>query len=341
MTFLSPACSKCDRELVVLDRGDRAVAEFLVEDAVADREAADPADLLAAPRRRGAARSARRPRRALGACRVAAAGAAPAATLDRARPIRASPMPAPRLQPELGDDLDMLRRQFVDKARARPRSATGRGCGGWRQTRHRRGAAPGSARHRRDAAPPRAPASPFSSIARWLGNTPSSQPGRNTVSNSRPLALCRVIRLTMSPPASAALSITRLTCSRNPPRFSNSAIATTSSFRFSSRPGASGDRVGLPHRRYSRTRRARSARDRCATRAAASARQRSSAAMNAGQRVARRAAAAGRRRSASRAASTSGTRSARATACSCCKVAVPMPRRGVLTMRSKARSSAG
>ena len=102
-----------------------------------------------------------------------------------------------------------------------------------------------------------------------------------------------------------------------------------------------GRAVGLPHRRCSRSRRARSARDRCATARSASARQRSSAATKAAERVARGAAAVGRRRSAARAASTSGSRSARAAACSCCKVALPMPRRGMLTMRSKARSSAG
>src|SRR3954469_24291710 len=43
-----------DCELVVLDGPHRPVAEFLVEHAVADREAADPLDLPAAPRRRGA-----------------------------------------------------------------------------------------------------------------------------------------------------------------------------------------------------------------------------------------------------------------------------------------------
>ena len=42
--------------------------------------------------------------------------------------------------------------------------------------------------------------------------------------------------------ASAAFSITRLTCSRKPGSESNSWIAFTSSFRFSSRPVASGER---------------------------------------------------------------------------------------------------
>src|SRR4051812_28551402 len=38
-----------DGELVVLDGAYRAIAEFLVEDAVAHREPADPADFLPAP----------------------------------------------------------------------------------------------------------------------------------------------------------------------------------------------------------------------------------------------------------------------------------------------------
>src|SRR5229473_3106 len=43
-----------DRQLVVLDRAHRAVAEFLVEHPVADGEAADLADFLAARRRAAA-----------------------------------------------------------------------------------------------------------------------------------------------------------------------------------------------------------------------------------------------------------------------------------------------
>jgi len=61
------------------------------------------------------------------------------------------------------------------------------------------------------------------------------------MSNSRPLAPWSVITLTISPPLLAVASITRLTCSRKPASDSNSAIAVTSSFKFSSRPGASGD----------------------------------------------------------------------------------------------------
>src|SRR5205814_1299557 len=45
--------------------------------------------------------------------------------------------------------------------------------------------------------------------------------------------------------------------------------------------------------------------------------------------------------SSGRAAWTRGRDSARAVACSGCRVAVPMPGRGTLTMRSKARSSLG
>ena len=78
-------------------------------------------------------------------------------------------------------------------------------------------------------------------MARWFGNMPSSQPGRNTVSNSSPLAPCSVIRLTRSAPDCSSFSITSETWSRKPARVSKSASARTSSFRFSSRPGASGD----------------------------------------------------------------------------------------------------
>src|SRR5947209_17814031 len=42
-----------DRELVVFDRGDRAVAEFLVKHPFADGKAAYPGQFLAAPRHRG------------------------------------------------------------------------------------------------------------------------------------------------------------------------------------------------------------------------------------------------------------------------------------------------
>ena len=78
-------------------------------------------------------------------------------------------------------------------------------------------------------------------IVGWFGNSPSSQPARNTVSNSRPLAECSVMTLTKSWPSASLSSITRATCSRKPASESNSAIALTSSLRFSSRPGASAD----------------------------------------------------------------------------------------------------
>src|SRR5438270_3470619 len=85
-----------DRELVVFDRDDRAVAEFLVKHPFADGKAADPAQFLTALRHRarigeqGAARRGRRPPR----CRRR--------DLDRACP---SGIPSCRgLQAELGDD---------------------------------------------------------------------------------------------------------------------------------------------------------------------------------------------------------------------------------------------
>ena len=67
------------------------------------------------------------------------------------------------------------------------------------------------------------------------------------MSNSRPLAPCRVISVAMSPAGSEALSITSPTCSRKPARLSNSSSAWTSSLRFSSRPGRLGRAVLLPH----------------------------------------------------------------------------------------------
>ena len=51
-------------------------------------------------------------------------------------------------------------------------------------------------------------------MVRWLGNRPSSQPGRKIVSNSSPLAAWSVIRLMRSPDSSWAISITSETCSR-------------------------------------------------------------------------------------------------------------------------------
>ena len=61
------------------------------------------------------------------------------------------------------------------------------------------------------------------------------------MSNSSPFAAWSVIMLARSPSAFCSFSITSETWSRKPARVSKSARARTSSFRFSSRPGASGD----------------------------------------------------------------------------------------------------
>src|SRR6266700_7310621 len=58
---LVPGLVESDGELVVLDALDRAVTEFLMEDAVAGFETADAPDLVAA-HRHGAALDERRPR---------------------------------------------------------------------------------------------------------------------------------------------------------------------------------------------------------------------------------------------------------------------------------------
>ena len=80
-------------------------------------------------------------------------------------------------------------------------SATGRGCGGWWRSRScarlRARVRPTWARRRSSSRPAR----PCSSSERWCGNRPSSQPGRNTVSNSSPLAECSVMMLTASSPS--------------------------------------------------------------------------------------------------------------------------------------------
>ena len=48
------------------------------------------------------------------------------------------------------------------------------------------------------------------------GNTPSSMPTMKTTGNSRPLALCKVIKVTAPPSSSSSsVSLTRLTDSRN------------------------------------------------------------------------------------------------------------------------------
>src|SRR6185312_14721983 len=104
-----------DRELVVLDLADHAVAEFLMEDAVADREAADFRHLLAASRNPGAFDQHRRARRRVEhAVAAAGIGGVPA----RAPRRRAGPV-ADAAQPRLGLYLDMRGRQLVDKPRPR------------------------------------------------------------------------------------------------------------------------------------------------------------------------------------------------------------------------------
>src|SRR5207248_6165101 len=107
-----------DVEPVVLDLADRAVAEFLVKHAVAHREAADLWHFLAA---QWHARAFDQQRLAAGAAhlRLVPGGAptgrrgGPAWRCNARAESRAHP------QPELGDDLDMVGRQFVDKTRAR------------------------------------------------------------------------------------------------------------------------------------------------------------------------------------------------------------------------------
>ena len=64
-------------------------------------------------------------------------------------------------------------------------------------------AARGSARHGRACAPLRDLSGRPRRGCADAAASPSSQPGRNTTSNSRPLALCSVIRLTRSVPSSA------------------------------------------------------------------------------------------------------------------------------------------
>src|SRR6266853_411174 len=86
-------------------------------------------------------------------------------------------------------------------------------------TRRRARVIPTCARRRSSSSPAR----PWSSSVRWCGNRPSSQPGRNTVSNSSPLAECNVMIDTASP-SLFSVSITSAMCSRKPARFSNSSM---------------------------------------------------------------------------------------------------------------------
>ncbi|MNL82148.1 hypothetical protein D3C87_2094650 [compost metagenome] len=61
------------------------------------------------------------------------------------------------------------------------------------------------------------------------------------MSNSSPLAECSVMIETASRFSFCSASITSETCSRKPRRLSKASIERISSFRFSSRPGASAD----------------------------------------------------------------------------------------------------
>src|ERR1700732_4149635 len=125
-------------------------------------------------------------------------------------------------------DLDIVRRQFIEKARrdrGRP-GAVNPPVGG--KIEFGAGAGAGQA--------------DMGGGTRFLGNRPSPQPARNTLSNSSPLAECSVISDTASSSAPPSRSITSEMCSRKPCRFSNSSIERTSSLRFSSRPAASAER---------------------------------------------------------------------------------------------------
>src|SRR6266851_627745 len=107
-----------DRQLVVLDRAHGAVAEFLVEHAVADGKAADLADFLAARRRAAAFDQERRP-----PCIARIARVFPRGPPAGRRPAIASrcgtPRTSGRVQPHLGHHFDLRGRQLVDEARAR------------------------------------------------------------------------------------------------------------------------------------------------------------------------------------------------------------------------------
>ena len=131
----------------------------------------------------------------------------------------------------------MVGRQFGDEARRDRGWSTGHRparLAAWRIV-----AAPpraGDRRHRRGGVPPPGDAAPPSSSARWLGNTPSSQPARKTWSNSSPLAAWSVMMVTFSVASDASLSMTRLTCSRKAGQRRVILHRAGSSMRFSSRP---------------------------------------------------------------------------------------------------------
>src|SRR5712671_7543467 len=107
-----------DLKPVVFDLADGAVAEFLVEHPVADREAANLRDLAATQRhpraldQQGLAAGAAHLRLVPGRT-PAGRGGGPA----RRGGARSEGRPEP--EAKLGDDLDMIWRQLVDKARPR------------------------------------------------------------------------------------------------------------------------------------------------------------------------------------------------------------------------------
>src|SRR6267378_3044449 len=81
-------------------------------------------------------------------------------------------------------------------------------------------------------------------MARLCGQMPSSMPVRNTWSNSKPLVLCKVIRVTPGLPSNWSASLTSAAASRKSVKVSPasmpSATARASSSRFSSRATSSG-----------------------------------------------------------------------------------------------------
>jgi len=104
-----------DRELVSSTSVIEPLAEFPMEDAIADRKAADFAHLFAAPGRRSGPDRSRS--EMAGEARPPAAKPMPVAASRSCYPTR-HPRRR-RLQPELRDDLDMLQRQLSSTKRER------------------------------------------------------------------------------------------------------------------------------------------------------------------------------------------------------------------------------
>ena len=163
----------------------------------------------------------------------------------RRRPIAAA------VKPRRRQHLDMIRWQFVDEARGHGGLPLAEDPPVGRKGDRAELLGPGDA-HIGQPALFLEPLDPAFVHRALRGKSPSSQPGRNTAGNSSPLAACSVMIETFSPPSSFSLSMIRLTCSRNPCRFSKSSSALTSSLRFSSRPGASGV-LSFCQSRYSRS----------------------------------------------------------------------------------------